>query len=394
MFFYSRVLPVAGAVPTPGNDISGTAWQQHMRIGEIALFSFGARSGQLLKPKGDVPQLPMHEVCMVFGSRYAARFSAKAHMISKPGSLSVLYDRHGRWLSTFSREGETRRNPGLGLAWLLFQFPLMAAYGTLAILAVWAVRAYWFKTEPIRLAEISSQDLGGLLVGGLFLGTLGRLVFEWMRHRLLIWHGKPALAPMGSPQREKLYQRMAKNPQPGILVPLDVTLVPMEIEWPSPENRDLWSTALRNHGFQHFGPFVTPETKGSVDFWFDSNRDLTATIAALPTRGMWLTVFTRYEDDSSFSVVNRDATGLDSHPRKKVVHLGREATADSVITRALSDRPDGLRRRPTAENLLDDYKNGWRANVEWRRARGTTAEEYKRIAERRARAQSIEESLP
>jgi hypothetical protein len=394
MFFYSRVLPVSGAVPTPGKDISGTTWQQHLRMGEIALFLFDARSVRLLGPKGDVPQLPMQEVCMVFGSRYTARFSAKAHVISKPGSLSVLYDRRGRWLGTFSREGETRRNAGLGLAWLLFQFPLMAAYGTLAILALWAVRAYWFGTEPIRFAQMSSQEFGGLLTGGFFLGTLGRLLFEWLRKRLLIWHAKPALAPMGSPQREKLYQRMAKNTQSGILVPLDVTLVPTEIEWPSPQKGDLWMAVLGKHGFQHFGQFATPETKGSVDFWFDPNHDLIATISALPTKGMWLTVFTRYEDDSSFSVVNRDATGLDPQPRKKVVYLGADATADTVIARALTDRPDGLRRRPVAENLLGDYKKGWRANVEWRRARGTTAEEYKRVAERKARAKAAGESVP
>jgi hypothetical protein len=393
MFFYSRVLPVSAEVPTPGKDISGTTWQLHMRMGEIALFMFDARSERLLRPKGGVPELPMQEVCMVFGSRYAARFSAKAHVISKPETLSVLYDRRGHWLGTFSREGETRRNPGLGLAWLLFQFPLMAAFGTCAILAVWAVRAYLFRTEPIRLAEMSSQGLGGLLTGGFLLGTLGRLLFEWLRKRVLIWHGKPALAPMGSPQREKLYQRMAKNAQSGILVPLDITLVPAEIEWPSPQKADQWIAVLAKHGFQHFGQFTTPETKGSVDFWFDPNYDLTATIAALPTRGIWLTVFTRYEDASSFSVVNRDETGLDAQPRKKVVYLGADATADTVIARAVSDRPDGVRRRPNAENLLDDYQKGWRANVEWRRARGTRAEEYKRVAERKARAKAGE-SVP
>lgn len=269
----------------------------------------------------------------------------------------------------------------------------MAAYGTLAILAAWAIRAYLFGTESIRFAEMSPQDLSGLLTGGLLLGAFGRLLFEWLRMRLLIWHGKAALAPMGSPQREKLYQRMARNAQPGILVPLDVTLVPTEIEWPSPENRDRWIAALRNQGFQHFGQFATPETKGSVDFWIDPNRDLTATIAALPTKGMWLTVSTRYEDDSSFSVANKDATGLDPHPRRKAVYLGTDATVDTVITRALSDRPDGLRRRPTAENLLDAYKKAWRTGVEWRRARGTTAEEYKRLDERRARAKAAAESL-
>ena len=78
MFFYSRVLPVSGAIPTPGKDITGASWQQEMRFGEIALFNFDAKSGQLLGPKARVPQLPVQEVCMIFGSRYAARASATA----------------------------------------------------------------------------------------------------------------------------------------------------------------------------------------------------------------------------------------------------------------------------------------------------------------------------
>lgn len=157
MFFYSRVLPVSGAIPTPGKDMPGASWQQEMRFGEIALFNFDAKSGQLLGPKARVPQLPVQEVCMVFGSRYAARVSAKGQIAAHPQMVTVLYDRRGRWLSTRSRDGETRRNPGLGLAWILLQFPLLAIYGTLAIVAFSHLTSSYLDAEPIRLGELSQQ---------------------------------------------------------------------------------------------------------------------------------------------------------------------------------------------------------------------------------------------
>jgi hypothetical protein len=137
------------------------------------------------------------------------------------------------------------------------------------------------------------------------------------------------------------------------------------------------------------GQFREVETKGGLDFWFDADRDLTAIVLMLPTRGMWLSVFTRYEDGSSFCAANKFSTGIELPPRKKTVYLGLEVNAERVIDCALSERPDGQRRRPTAENLLDDYKKGWRENIEWRRARGTTAEEIKRVDELRGQPRAI-----
>src|SRR6516225_10614987 len=105
MFFFSRLLPATGALPKPGEDITGTVWQQHMRSGEVALFSYDERTGQLLKPKGDLPRMPAEEVCMIFGSLYTARLSAKNKRMVRPYTVSALYDKRGRWLATFSREG-------------------------------------------------------------------------------------------------------------------------------------------------------------------------------------------------------------------------------------------------------------------------------------------------
>ncbi|HYM75279.1 MAG TPA: hypothetical protein VE377_04805 [Candidatus Dormibacteraeota bacterium] len=391
MFFYSRVLPASGAIPTPGNDMPGASWLQHMRLGEIAVFSLDAESRQVLKPKGEVARLPVEEVCMIFGSRYTARFYARNAIISRPQTMVVLYDRRGRWLSTRTREGETRRNPGLGLAWILLQFPLLAVYGTLAILALSALGTYYFGTEPMHVTEMASQQLSSLFAAGLMVGAFGRLLFELVRMRLVIWHGKPARSPMGSQEREKMYRRMARTRSSGLLVPLDVTLVPAQVEWPLPEKYREWAASLEKHGFQHSGQFDTPETKGAVDFWFNSEKELTAIIATLFTKGMWLTVFTRYEDGSSFSACNKDSTGLDSHPQRKGTYLGPDASAEAVIEYALSNRPGGAIRRPTPENLLEDYKKFWRISVEWRRARGTTAEEIKRVDEHRGKAKAAGE---
>jgi hypothetical protein len=109
----------------------------------------------------------------------------------------------------------------------------------------------------------------------------------------------------------------------------------------------------------------------------------------LPTKGMWLSEFTRYQDGSSFGAFNKLPTGLELPPNKKTVYLGLEANAEAVIYCVLNERPDGLRRRPSAENLLDDYKKGWKESVDWRRARGTTAEEIKRVDQLRGQPRAI-----
>jgi len=398
MFFYSRVLPVSDAIPTPGKDITGASWQKDMRFGEIALFNFDAKSGQLLGPKAKVPQLPVQEVCMVFGSRYAARASASGQIAAHPQMLTVLYDRRGRWLSTRWREGETGRNPGLGLAWILLQFPLLAIYGTISVLALSAIGASYFGIEPIRIAEMSSQQLSNLFTGGFLVGGFGRLMFELIRMRLLIWHGRPVLAPVGSAEREKLYRRVAKDgascrlvpPEVSLVPATEVSLVPATVEWPVPEKHSEWSAVLQSRGFQRRGEFTSPETKAGHDFWFKADEDLTALIATLPTRGMWLAVFMRYEDGSSFCALNKLPTGMDHESVK--VFLGMDASAETVIEHALKNRPERQRRRPTADNLLDDYRTGWRRSVEWRRSRGTTPEEVKRVDQGRGQPRAVGET--
>lgn len=388
MFTDSRLLPASGRPPTAGQDIKGTPWQELMRAGEIAIFCFDPRSGQLVTMKGEVPQAPVSEHCTAFRSLYMARRVAKGRVASNPRMMCALYDKRGRWLATMSRLGEDRRNPGLGLAWVLFQFPLLAFLGTVAMFVSSAASARWLGTEPLPWRRMPAQEWNGIFVLGLLLGGIARFLFEVARTKLMLWNTRSARQPIGSPGREKFYKKLARTNNSNLLVPLDITFIPAAIDWPSAEKYAEWTEALHREGFEQFGEYQIPETRSFSDFWLNAREDLTATIVSHPKAGMWLSVFTRYNDWSSFGVANKNETGVDPHPKKRTVYLGPNADAITVIETARRDRPEGVRRPSTRQSALSDYANSWRQHIEWRRSRGTTAEEYKRVGESKARAKA------
>lgn len=392
MFTDSRLLPASGGFPKPGQDISGTKWQELMRPGETAVFTFDARTGQPLTALGEVPRKPINEYCCAYRSLYMARLVAKGRIFGNPGVITVLYDKRGRWLGTMSREGEDRRNIGLGLAWVLLQIPLFTFLGGLAILAASELSARYFGTDRIRWESMSSQEWSGLITAGLLLAGIGKFVFEYWRARLVLYLTRSGREPIGSPGRDAFYKRLSRK-GPNLLIPLDITFEPVKVEWLSAEKYGAWSDALRREGFELVGDYQIPEVRLDLELWFQPAEDLVAEIVNHPQADMWVAVWTRYEDWSSFGISNKKNFGLiDPHPTKKIVHIGANATAEQVIERARRDRPGGVRRRAVRENILSDYATSWRQYVEWRRARGTTAEEYKRISERKAAAKAKSES--
>jgi hypothetical protein len=394
MFTDSRLLPAPGSFPKPGQDISGTPWQKLMRGSEIALFFFDAKTDQILTAKGEVPESPASEYCIAYRSWYMARRVARGRVTKNPRMICALYDKRGRWLATISRQGEDRRNPGLGLAWVLFQFPLLSFLGIVIIFVASALSALYFGTAMLRWERMSLQEWNVVIAAGLLLGGALRFVLDMVRSQMVEWHARPVRQPIGSPGRDKFYQRLARTNNSSLLVPLDITFVPTTIDWPSPEKYAEWTTVLQREGFEHFGSYLIPEVSTSTDLWFNSSEDMLAEIVKHSKAGVWLSVSTCYEDWSSFGVSNKNAPPIDPHPTKKTRYLGPEANADTVIEKARNDRPLGARRPARRESRLTNYATSWRQYVEWRRARRTTAEEYKRVAESKARAKAAGMTWP
>jgi hypothetical protein len=274
------------------------------------------------------------------------------------------------------------------LAWVLFQLPLLAFLGTVAIFVMSAASAQWFGIGALHWQRMTAQEWNGVFVVALLLGGIARLLFEMARNQLMLWNTRSARQPIGSLGREKFYERLERTNNSNLLVPLEVTFVPATIDWPAPEKYAEWTDVLRREGFEQLGEYLIPEARVFTDFWINSREDLIATIVSYAREGMWLAASTRYEDWSSFSVANKNEPGVDPHPTKKVVYLGPDADAVAVIEKARRDRPEGMRHPPGRDSVLSDYAISWRQYVEWRRARGTTAKEFKRADERKARAKA------
>jgi hypothetical protein len=142
----------------------------------------------------------------------------------------------------------------------------------------------------------------------------------------------------------------------SLLLPLDITLEPTNIEWLSVEKYQAWTDTLRREEFELLGAHQIREVRFDLELWCHSAEDLVAEVVNDQQAGMWVCVFTRYEDGSSFGVSNKKNFGLiDPHPTKKIVHIGADATAEQVIDKARRERPEGGRHPVVPSSILADY---------------------------------------
>lgn len=355
---------------------------------EVALFCFDAASCRPLKVNGEVPETAVSEYCMTYRDRLQAKQVARGAVILHPHMACALYNSGGKWLETVSCKGVQRRNEGLGLALLLLRFPLLAVLGLAVIVAARQLYAVAKHAPSPDWVSLTPADWAGLALIGLFLGACAAFLVHGFHLAAIYLHGRPARQPFGSPGREGLYRRLVREKRPNLLVPREITLQPCVIEWLQPEKHDEWATVLRQTGFRLHGQYLIPEVKIEVEFWFSSEENLIAKIVNHRGVGMSLSAFTRYRDGSSITVAAKIPSGLDSHPARKMIYLGPDATTSEVLDRLRTERPSTGQLQPTAENILPLYRQGWTEFIDWRRSRGTSLEEYKRMdARRRVRKQ-------
>lgn len=377
----NRLLPVRGAVPKPGEDISGTEWQRLMKPGETALFCLDA-TGRLLKMNGEVPENPISEYCVAFKSRFRAQLTARGAAVSHPHVSCALYDKRGRWLATYWNGGSRLRNEGLRLAWVLLQFPITAILG-LGIIATIEVLSSLYYHEAVMQWQLDKNSVPafifvGLLVGGIVRGALHMARLEWI-HRDL----GPALARPGSPEREKFYKKLNRH---NLLVPEEIKPKAAEVQWPQPEKHEAWARVLHDQGFTRVGQYTISEAGADMDLWLHAENGLTAAVSYVKSRQMWLAAWTQYPDGSSFTIANKTSSGVDPHPQRKVIDIGPDQPAEEVLRQALALRPSGEYLRFKPEDVIPNYIRRWKEYMEWRRQRGTTIDEFRRIdAQRVAR---------
>ena len=378
-----RLLPLRGSIPTPGNDISGTPWQELMHPKEVALFCFDAKSGRPLKLNGEAPETPISEYCMAYRDRLYAKQVSRGAVSLHPQMVCAVYNSKGKCLETISRHGVRRRNEGLGLALLLLQLFLLAVLGLAGIVAGSELYAAAKHTHPPNWASLSPANWSSLAEMGMFLGACAWLLVRGFHLAAIYLHGRPARQAFSSAGREGFYRQLVREKGPNLLVPRDITFQRCVIDWQRPEKHREWAAELGQNAFQLYGQYLIPEVKVEVEFWINSAENITAEIINHPSKGMWFSAFTRYQDCSSITASARFPSELDPHPAKKIFYLGSLAAVTEILDRLRAERPSAGQLQPTEENTLPLYRKGWSDYMDWRRSRGTSLEEYKRIDARR-----------
>lgn len=180
--------------------------------------------------------------------------------------------------------------------------------------------------------------------------------------------------------REKVFKDVGKRA--GARVPDEVHLTPIQmIIW---KDQDKWREdykALEECGFRHVGNYRVQEIGVDVEFLMNPEERAQACIYNHPVVGVFMDVVTRYEDGTSVTFANRNATGLDQHPKYQNRFLG-EIPAAELVERALRERPDWAKKPVREEDLVPDFCRVWKEYKKWRSSRGTTPEEVGRIYER------------
>jgi len=355
-----------------------------MHRGEVVVFHYD-RDGRSINPTGKKAESEMLEVASAFRSKFAARLMMKGARRRYLGVMVAMYDNQGRWLETQSEQGVRHRNETLEYTKYVLQFPVAVACGVLLLVGVIALRAKYFGGIPLDWSGMTPSERGIVVFWGALLGLVARAAWYYARLFWIKAAVTPALAPLGSKEREEFYKQMEKR-KSDFLTPLEPELETVEIPWPDHRQHDEWAKEYQRLGFELVGSYRIAKAPTYVEFYVNSENNVSGTISYVTMQnvGMYVDMTTRYDDGLVFSVVAKEAAGLDPHPKRKSVRLPRTASLEEVFQKMLSERPPDAILEMNRETVVPSFKRSWREYVEWRRERGTTAEEYKRIDERRA----------
>ncbi len=376
----SRTIGIGGVYPVPGQDLQAAPWMELMKAGEYAVFYFD-RAGQILQPTGEKAPAPMHEICLVFHDKKAARLVMRGARMMIPGVTVAMYDKRGRWLETQNREGVRRRKEDLDFALFMLQIPLLTALGTI-LLGGSTLYSIVRHQEPIDWQRFTINQWLGSVIIGLFIGAFLKLLWTAGREAYIVRASRGGRAPMGSKERDQFYKQLEKA-KSVTSTPLDVELERTEIAWPDSALHDAWAASLNSLGFEPAGSYNIVRSPSCIEFFIHPAHRITANCTLGPRADMWTEMVTRYEDGTAFIVSAHESPGLDPHPKRTTVRLPRTATVEEILQKMLAERPQKPMEIPQKDEVVTRFKKSWREYMEWRRAKGTSAEEYKRVDQKR-----------
>ncbi len=146
---------------------------------------------------------------------------------------------------------------------------------------------------------------------------------------------------------------------------------------------DEMAGALLAAGFTEAGVFTAPEMPPLILRLFARPDEAACScIYEHEKVGVWMDLFTRYEDGTGITFTNTRDRGLAQRPGRPIYHFPGMNTAD-LHRKFVAERPAGAMITITAAQLPRFYEESYAESIAWRKSRGVTAEEVARVAQTR-----------
>src|SRR5262249_49242220 len=153
--------------------------------------------------------------------------------------------------------------------------------------------------------------------------------------------------------------------------------------WTTPAKPRAIAGALTARGFLDVGVFAVPEMPGLLVQLLANSRDgFYAAIYEHPVAGVWLDLFSRFEDGTSVTFSTARPTALKPRPGHPTLNLpGLEPNA--VLEKALVQRPPRRIQPVSVSQAVGLFERSYAESIAYRRQTGISTGEVVRTAGRK-----------
>ncbi len=161
-----------------------------------------------------------------------------------------------------------------------------------------------------------------------------------------------------------------------------------EDEWWDREAAERVTKPLLRKGFADLGVYaVFPLSGFKLGVLVNEMDKAAAFVSERPRHlGISLELNARYEDGTTFMLVDRSANGVPAPPFFRVVFDPSGTPSGQLYERFLRERPQAGIKAVTEQNVFGQYQAAWTSMARWQKTRGLSAEETGGIARRCAHA--------
>jgi hypothetical protein len=165
---------------------------------------------------------------------------------------------------------------------------------------------------------------------------------------------------------------LAEEVQKAAGTPARIELVPMAVnDWDDADAVAAQAGALADLGFEKAGDFeVRPVAGLRVEAWVKPAEAVTAVVYEHPQAGVWLDLYTHYEDGTRITYLNSSVGGGVDHAPGHEVGRFPGMAAGALYRKFMAERPAKPARAYGPSEFAGVFEKAYAEEMDWRNARG------------------------